>query len=86
LLIVSCRAAGDILRRRVAQREVEARDASEADVAVLENQIAAEDPLGPEELARAIPVESGLDESGLRRTTARIAERVAQQGTAGAPC
>jgi uncharacterized protein len=78
-LIVSCRASKAVLRRRVTQREAERNDASEADVAVLENQIATEEPLGPEELAYAVPIDSEMDETGLRKSTDAIANRLSQK-------
>jgi len=55
-LIVSCRASRAELRRRVAAREAAMSDASEAGVAVLENQIATQEPLAPD----ASPGCSGL--------------------------
>ncbi|MCC6473948.1 MAG: AAA family ATPase [Burkholderiales bacterium] len=56
--IVDCRAPLAVLRARIAAREREARDASEADLAVLERQLAAEEPLGEQELREALSADS----------------------------
>lgn len=46
----------DVLRARILQREAEARDASEANLAVLENQLRNVEPLVPAELPFAITI------------------------------
>jgi aminoglycoside phosphotransferase family enzyme/predicted kinase len=56
ILVVS--ASGDVLRARVAARAQAASDPSEADLAVLERQLAAVEPLAPGEAARAVRVAS----------------------------
>jgi predicted kinase len=76
-LIVWCRASEAALRRRVAQREAAGNDASEAGVAVLENQIATQEPLGSDELARAAAVDSESDETRLQKAVGEIAARLA---------
>ena len=48
-----------VLRARVSRRSAQGRDASEADVAVLEHQLATHDPLGDDE--RSCTVEFGPD-------------------------
>lgn len=48
----------DMLRARILQRAAEARDASEANLAVLENQIRNVEPLAPDELPYAITIPS----------------------------
>jgi hypothetical protein len=58
-LIASCAAAPATLRARLAAREREARDASEAGLAVLERQFAAAEPLAPEEAAHALIIDAG---------------------------
>jgi len=83
-LIASCRAPEAVLRRRVAQREAAMKDASEAGVAVLENQIATQEPLGSDELAHATPIDSEAEEAGLSRTIAAIADRLARTEAADA--
>lgn len=84
-LIVSCWASKAVLRRRVTQREAERKDASEAGVAVLENQMATEEPLGPEELAHAVPIDSEMDETGLRKAIDAVANRLSRKEGADAP-
>jgi aminoglycoside phosphotransferase family enzyme/predicted kinase len=75
-LIVWCRASEAALRRRVAQREAAGNDASEAGVAVLENQLATQEPLGADELAHAAPIDSESDEARLQKTIGEIAARL----------
>ncbi|HSF47350.1 MAG TPA: ATP-binding protein [Burkholderiales bacterium] len=48
-LIVDCQAPVDVLRARVAERERRGRDPSEANLAVLEHQLATHEPLEVEE-------------------------------------
>jgi aminoglycoside phosphotransferase family enzyme/predicted kinase len=57
--IVSCEAGEDALRARVAQRAANAADASEADAAVLEHQLAHREPLTAAERSRAVVVNTG---------------------------
>src|SRR6266545_479060 len=76
-LIVWCRASEAALRRRVAQREAAGNDASEAGVAVLENQIVTQEPLVADELAHAAPIDSESDETGLQKAIGGIAARLA---------
>jgi len=68
-LVLDCRAPEAALRERVAAREREGRDASEAGLAVLEHQIAAAEPLAPDERAHAIP--AGDDPAAQARNIAR---------------
>ncbi|MGB5082224.1 MAG: AAA family ATPase [Burkholderiales bacterium] len=75
-VIASCFAAESTLRRRVARREAEMNDASEAGVAVLENQLATREPLGPDELALAIGVDSEAGAEDLHRTLDAVAVRL----------
>jgi predicted kinase len=63
-VILSLEAAPEVLRARVAARELEARDASEAGVPVLERQLATMEPLTPDERGGAIVVESGTPAAG----------------------
>jgi predicted kinase len=79
-LIVSCRAPERTLRERIARREAAMSDASEAGVAVLENQLATEEPLGADELAHTAPIESEWNEARLRQAIDGIAARLS--GTA----
>jgi hypothetical protein len=55
------------LRQRVAQRKIHGRDASEADMAVLEAQLASQDPLGMEELRHTVAPDSGWDMPSLQQ-------------------
>lgn len=57
-MILECRANDETLRRRVAQRYAHADDASEADLAVLHGQLAARDPLSPEEQASTLTIDT----------------------------
>ena len=77
-LIASCRASEGTLRRRVAEREAAMKDASEAGVAVLENQLATQESLGFDELAHAALIDSECDEARLQRTIGEIAIRLAR--------
>ena len=75
-LIVSCRAPESTLRERIARREAAMSDASEAGVAVLENQLATEEPLGADELVHAATIESEWNETRLLRAIDGIAARL----------
>ncbi|HYA21019.1 MAG TPA: AAA family ATPase [Burkholderiales bacterium] len=57
-VIVSCTASEAVLRERVARREREAKDASEAGLAVLQRQLAVQEPLAGDELAHALIFDS----------------------------
>jgi aminoglycoside phosphotransferase family enzyme/predicted kinase len=83
--IVSCRAPEAVLRDRVARREAAARDASDAGIAVLENQLATQEPLTDEELAHALTLDSDAPEAELERRVAGIAVRLTQTEIADAP-
>ena len=83
-LIVSCQASKTTLRSRVARREAAMSDASEAGVAVLENQLATQEPLGADELARAAPIDSEWDEAQLQEAIGGIAARLEQAEAARA--
>jgi len=65
--ILHCHARPDALRHRIEQRRRQGRDASEADVAVLERQLATHEPLTPTEQRDAIVVDTGqpLDVAGI---------------------
>lgn len=65
--ILHCHAGGGVLRQRVQRRRQEGADASEADVDVLERQLATREPLSARESARAIDVDSSgtVDIEGL---------------------
>jgi hypothetical protein len=73
-LILNVQAPQNVLRTRVAQRQARADDASEADLAVLERQLAIREPLTPAEHAAAIEVDGTLLPSP--QTWQRIAERL----------
>jgi uncharacterized protein len=57
-LIVSCQADRAVLAERIARRRAERHDPSDATAAVLEHQLATEQPLGPDELARALSIDT----------------------------
>jgi aminoglycoside phosphotransferase family enzyme/gluconate kinase len=79
-LIVSCRAPETTLRERIARREAAMSDASEAGVAVLENQLATQEPLGAEELAHSAPIESEWNQARLLQAIDGIAVRLSGAG------
>lgn len=60
--IIDCAADTDTLRQRVSQRHAEGHDASEAGLAVLERQIANYQPLGEDEQAETISVNTANSE------------------------
>lgn len=76
-LILSCEAPADVLRERVARREKAASDASEAGVAVLDNQLATREPLGEDELARTVRIETEGGDAATGAAIAQITERLA---------
>ena len=81
-IILSCNASRDELRRRVADREASMNDASEAGVAVLENQIVTEEPLAPDELAYARFVDTDGDQATQLARVREIAASLGQQNAA----
>jgi aminoglycoside phosphotransferase family enzyme/predicted kinase len=56
--ILDVRAPEAVLRSRILAREREGRDASEADLAVLGHQLATSEPIGPDEGAEVLAVET----------------------------
>jgi hypothetical protein len=84
-LVVSCRASETTLRSRVARREAAMSDASEAGVAVLENQLATQEPLGADELVHAALIDSEWDAARLQQAIGEIGARLeAGTGAGGA--
>jgi hypothetical protein len=71
-LIVSCEAPTGMLRERVAKREAAASDASEAGVAVLEQQLATREPLGGDETAWSVRVDTGRGGVPVAEIAARL--------------
>lgn len=63
--LVECSASEDELRRRVQRRMAEGQDASDADLAVLDRQLALREPLGADEGALALSTDT--DRETLRR-------------------
>ena len=57
-LVVACRAPEHVLRQRIVARSRAGTDPSEADLAVLEQQIRALEPLSGAELERCLTVDS----------------------------
>lgn len=74
--IVACEAPPEVLRERVGAREREAKDASEATLAVLERQLATREPLAPEELRQTIECDTSRPEGSPSAAT-KIAGRLA---------
>lgn len=60
-VILDCTASPAELRRRVRARRQRGRDASEADLAVLEHQLATQEPLDPAERRSAVTVDTSID-------------------------
>jgi hypothetical protein len=58
-LILDLQASDAELRGRVAERQAKGADASEADVAILERQLASRQPLDADEQAQAVALHSG---------------------------
>jgi hypothetical protein len=81
-LIVSCEAGDAALRRRIAARAAQGRDASEAGLPVLERQLASHQPLAPDEVALTVRVNTENDAS-LRLGVDAVASRLAEQAGAG---
>lgn len=72
-LIVEFHAADAELRRRILQRSARGTDASEASLAVLEQQLATQEPLGEDERARCIRVDTEQGHADTRML-AQVAE------------
>ncbi|TDX99291.1 bifunctional aminoglycoside phosphotransferase/ATP-binding protein [Thiohalophilus thiocyanatoxydans] len=70
LHILALEADPDTLRQRIRQRQAAGRDASEADLAVLESQLQQHDPLDPAESRYALHIDTRqpLDPAGLANT------------------
>jgi predicted kinase len=80
ILVATCTAGEETLLARVAGREALARDASDAGIAVLEQQLATWQPLAADEKADAVTVDTGSEASlgrGLDEIAARLAEEKA---------
>mgnify|MGYP002400741180 CR=1 FL=1 len=75
-VLLECSAPEPVLRGRIAQRLAEAKDASDADLAVLDLQLRVREPIAPDETALAFDTEVGLAE------LARRCEALAAQWTA----
>jgi aminoglycoside phosphotransferase family enzyme/predicted kinase len=73
-VILNFRVPLAVLRTRVAARHARADDASEADLAVLERQIAAREPLTPAEMGAAVTIDGTRAAS--RRTWRPVLERL----------
>jgi predicted kinase len=73
-VIVSCRAADDVLRERMAQRGAAGRDASEATAEVLEHQLVAQDALSAGESGDTIVIDETVADA--REIGVRVAARL----------
>lgn len=69
--IAVCEAPEDVLRERVATRQREARDASEADPEVLAHQLASREPLTAAELANSVQFDAGRAPPGVVKALAQ---------------
>jgi aminoglycoside phosphotransferase family enzyme/predicted kinase len=75
-VLVACAAPEEALRERVARREREGADASEAGLAVLERQIAKLEPLLAGELDAAVIVDAHDAEAAMRAAAKSVAARL----------
>jgi hypothetical protein len=75
--IASCGADRETLLRRLAERQARARDASEADAAVLAQQLQSADALAADEAGHALQIDTG-DEAALRAGVGRLVARLAE--------
>jgi predicted kinase len=62
-LILDFQATPEVLRRRILARQREGRDASDADLQVLQQQLAARQPLAEHELAHALVIDAPAPEA-----------------------
>jgi aminoglycoside phosphotransferase family enzyme/predicted kinase len=83
-VIAHCAAPEAMVRRRVAEREARADDASEAGVPVLERQLASAQPLAPDEAAIAVTLDTGTA-GGMQSGIDAIAARLAPEAEPHAP-
>lgn len=80
-VIVSCQAADDVLRGRIAQRNTAREDASEATSAVLEHQLATQERLDATELAETVISDETAAAGELAaQVVLRLASALAGQG------
>lgn len=68
-------AATEILRRRIGERLKEGRDASDADVSILEHQLARSKPLDPDELPAVLNVDTTAGEVAVDHLLQAIARK-----------
>jgi aminoglycoside phosphotransferase family enzyme/predicted kinase len=76
-VLVACAAPKAVLRARLESRRRENVDASEADLAVLDRQIASLEPLATDELDAALIVDATEQGDALRRVAGSLARRLA---------
>jgi aminoglycoside phosphotransferase family enzyme/predicted kinase len=69
-VILDCRAPDEVLHRRLSAREGQERDASEANLSVLEHQLATREPLAPDETSITISIDT--DSEPLEAAASRI--------------
>ncbi len=79
-VIATCEAPEALLRARVAARARAGADASEATTAVLERQLATQDPLGADERRDAVVFRTDGDAEALAAATRALEERLAAVG------
>jgi uncharacterized protein len=83
-VMVDFHAPPEVLRARIEARTIRGNDASEADLAVLERQIAVREPLTPAEMAAAVVVDG--TQSASQETWGPVMERLRQlAGNASVP-
>jgi predicted kinase len=79
-VIATCEAPEAVLRARVAARAQAGADASEATPAVLEHQLATQDPLGADERRDAVVFRTDGGAAGFAAATRALEERLAAVG------
>jgi predicted kinase len=77
--IVACEAPVAVLQARVVQRRAAGRDASDATVQVLDQQLARREPLDADERALAIVLDTDTDLATLEARIALVAQRLSGQ-------
>jgi aminoglycoside phosphotransferase family enzyme/predicted kinase len=86
-LIVSFQAPEPTLRQRIARRLADGKDASDANLDVLEHQLRTQEPLAAEETANVVEYQAGNSIESARTPEAwgRVLERIGDAGARNAP-
>ena len=76
--IVSCTAHEATLRSRIVARAASGRDPSEATLAVLDRQLATQEPIADHERAATVVIDTGVGDEAVARALDAVAARVAE--------